>query len=708
MASQRRRLRYAVLLTSCAPLLAPAVLAAQETSEDDTSASATPEIVETAGGAAETRGQTYLPDYFEQFAPRNALDMVSRIPGFTIQDDNRGQRGLGQANQNVIVNGQRFSSKTDSIRDQLQRIPASDVTRIEILDGTALDIPGLLGHVANVVYSSNGTSGQFSWRTGFRPHNTEAQLYGGEISVTGSSGRIDYTVSLANRNNRFGADGPTLITAADGSLIEEQFIKESGKFDDPTLSANFTYRPGGETVANLNLSYGEDFFRRSDPEIGFSPGGLVREREVRRRNEGPEYEIGGDVEFPLGPGKLKLIGLERFERDNFATFVIDRFSDGTSSTGSRFERVSDEGERIGRFEYGWPMWGGDWQISGEAAFNRLERVSRLFELGANETFVELDFPEGTGGVTEDRYEAILSYGRPLTSTLSLQVTAGGEYSRIEQTGSAANARTFQRPKGSLSLAWKPRDDFDMSVEIRRRVGQLSFGDFLASVSLNDENQSGGNNELVPDQSWNVDFELNKAFGPWGSAKLELRHGWFEDFIDFFPLADGGEARGNIGDAQRTQVELNTTINGDPAGLAGTRLEIRAIKRWMSVSDPFTGEDRPFSGDLNDLLDIDFRHDIAGTDWAWGTGVFTENLSPFSRRFELGREYEGPTFMNLFVEHKDVFGLTVNASYGNILGARSKFERTVFDGSRPTAPVLFRERADRRIGPIFRFNVSGNF
>ena len=65
-------------------------------------------------------------------------------------------------------------------------------------------------------------------------------------------------------------------------------------------------------------------------------------------------------------------------------------------------------------------------------------------------------------------------------------------------------------------------------------------------------------------------------------------------------------------------------------------------------------------------------------------------------------------MNLFVEHKDVLGLTVNASYGNILGARNKFERVVFDGSRPNAPILFRERMNRRIGPIFRFSVSGNF
>lgn len=658
--------------------------------------------------ANSTSGRIYEPDYFVQFAPRNALDMVRRIPGFTINDGQRGQRGLGEANQNVIVNGARFSSKSDSIRDQLQRIPAGDIIRIEIVDGTALDIPGLTGQVANIVVRSTGTSGQFEWRTGFRPYNTEAQLYGGEISLSGRSGALSYTVSLSNDNDRFGADGPTLVTNADGVLIEEQFSKFTGAFDNPKLSTNFSYDFGGETIANLNLSYGEDFFSAVEPETGLDAAGVLRTRDLSRGEDGPEYEIGGDIEFPFGPGKLKLIGLERFERDNFASTLVDSYSDGRASEGFMFEQVNEAGERIGRSEYSWNMWDADWQVSGEAAFNRLDRASRLFVLEETGAFVELDFPAGTGGVTEDRYEGIVSFSRSLTPRLSLQASAGAEYSKIEQTGSAANSRSFQRPKGSLALNWKADDDLDFALEVRRRVGQLSFGDFLASVSLNDENQNGGNNELQPDQSWNIELEVNKGLGAWGSAKVQIRQAWFEDFVDFIPLATGGEARGNVGDATRFHIELNTTLKGEPIGFDGAQLEVRAIKRWMDITDPFTGENRPFSRDLNELLEVDFRHDIPTTDWAWGGSVFTEDKAPYSRRFETGRDFEGPTFMGLFIEHKDVLGLTVNARYSNVLGARNKFERTLFDGDRPDAPILFREVRDRRIGPIFRLSVSGSF
>ena len=662
-----------------------------------------------APAAANGDAQVFEPAYFAQFAPRNALDMVDRIPGFSISGGNdQGQRGLGQATQNVIVNGERLSSKSESVRDQLRRIPATDVVRIEILDGNATSIPGLTGQVANVVYTSNGASGQFEWTTGFRPHNTEAQLFGGEISVIGSSGALDYTVSLSNENNRFGADGPVSITDRDGALIESQYSKLSGKFDNPKISTAFSYDFGGDVTANLNLSYGSDFFSRKEPETAIDSAGVTRTREALVEEDGPEYELGGDIQFPFGPGSLKLILLERFERDNYSSSVIDRLSDDSPPRGFRFEQTNGAGERIGRLEYDWKLWGADWQLSGEAAFNRLDRRSRLFELAPGGEFVQLAFPQGNGGVTEDRYDASLSISRSLSSTLSVQVIGAMEFSTIEQTGFAANSRSFKRPKGSFAATWKPRDDFDISVTLAKRVSQLSFGDFLASVSLNNDNQNGGNNELVPYQSYNVEIEANKTFGAWGSLKLEARKAWFEDFIDWFPLPGVGEARGNIGDADRLHLQANATINLDPLGFRGARVDLEVVKRDMNVIDPFTGLNRPFSYDQEGSFEIDFRHDVPGTDWAWGANLDHFDQAPYARRFEIGREWEGKVFGSLFIEHKDVLGLTVRARANNLLGARDYFRRTVFDGPRPEGAVRFEEYRSRRIGPIFRLTVSGDF
>ena len=59
-----------------------------------------------------------------------------------------------------------------------------------------------------------------------------------------------------------------------------------------------------------------------------------------------------------------------------------------------------------------------------------------------------------------------------------------------------------------------------------------------------------------------------------------------------------------------------------------------------------------------------------------------------------------------VEHKDVFGLTVRAQAGNLLNARHRFERTVYDGRRLRDPVLYHQSNDQLIGPIFSFLVKG--
>jgi hypothetical protein len=202
--------------------------------------------------------------------------------------------------------------------------------------------------------------------------------------------------------------------------------------------------------------------------------------------------------------------------------------------------------------------------------------------------------------------------------------------------------------------------------------------------------------------------MNKIFCAWGSAKLQVRQAWFEDFVDFFPLTNGGEARGNIGDARRLHVEFSGTIKFDPIGFKGAQLNFTGVKRWMDLTDPFTGLNRAFSNDLDSQLDMDFRHDIPSSDWAWGSGLSTFRPVAYSRRYETGRYWEGPSFVHVFVEHKDVFGMTARLQVNNILGARNKGWRTVYDASRPDGDVLFNERQDRRIGPIFRMTLSGNF
>jgi len=311
-------------------------------------------------------------------------------------------------------------------------------------------------------------------------------------------------------------------------------------------------------------------------------------------------------------------------------------------------------------------------------------------------------------VKEDRYEGLLSFGRPLSKTLSFQILAGAEHSTLQQTGVNGLTRKFFRPKGSLSLAWKPAPDFDLSVKYRRRVLQLSFYDFLARSFINDGDKNAGNNQLVPQQDWSTEIEANKSLGAWGSTKLRLVNRDVEDFVDIIPIGATGESVGNIAKAYARAIDWTSTIQFDPIGWKGAKVDTRVLLQNSGLRDPFTGEKRQWSGFTDTLIEFNLRHDIPNSDWAWGVGGEYFHNQPRYRRNSTDRTYEGPLFVDFFVENKNVFGLTMRAGINNIFNGRSYRDRVVFTDLRGASPIAFIEDRDRLIGPIFSYSVKGTF
>ena len=159
-------------------------------------------LAQPASAASQVAGATtkriYTPADFARFAPKTAYDMLSQVPSFTIRNVDTTERGLGQASENVLINGQRVANKLGAV-DQLQRTAASSVDRIEIVDASSLGIAGLAGQVANVILKASGKgSGQFEYKANARAHFTTPELLGGSISYSSKAGPVDYTVSFKN------------------------------------------------------------------------------------------------------------------------------------------------------------------------------------------------------------------------------------------------------------------------------------------------------------------------------------------------------------------------------------------------------------------------------------------------------------------------------------------------------------------------------
>ena len=230
-----------------------------------------------------TGKRVYVPADFVRFAPKNALDMLRQVPGFTILEAVE-ERGLGQASENVLLNGQRVSNKSGGAVGELEKTPAANVERIEIVNAATLDIAGLNGQVANIIVKADKkASGQFSWRPEFRAHFTDPILTRGDISYSGKTGPIDYNVGLNSGGSRSGAGGPTTIFDAADVPFEFRDDAWHSNYDNPKLSGRFTYDPAGASVGSLNLSFMPYFSSYDEDSDRIRPDGVDRTRSIHQK-----------------------------------------------------------------------------------------------------------------------------------------------------------------------------------------------------------------------------------------------------------------------------------------------------------------------------------------------------------------------------------------------------------------------------------------
>ena len=127
-----------------------------------------------------------------------------------------------------------------------------------------------------------------------------------------------------------------------------------------------------------------------------------------------------------------------------------------------------------------------------------------------------------------------------------------------------------------------------------------------------------------------------------------------------------------------------------------------------LTDPLTGQRRAINENMTRELQFNLRHDVPRSDWAYGANFFQYRQSAGFRLDQRFRFLDTPGSLGLFVEHKDVMGLTVRAAVDNLLGTNESFSRTFFDGRRNStnSNILFTEDRDRFYGPVFTLTIRG--
>ncbi|HUG73378.1 MAG TPA: hypothetical protein VMK82_08155 [Steroidobacteraceae bacterium] len=646
----------------------------------------------------------YTVGQFARFAPQTAADLVGQIPGFSVTSVSN-ERGLGEATQNVLINGQRITGKGNDAMGVLRRIPVSAVLRLEILDGAMLDISGLSGQVLNVLTEHGGVQGNFAWRPQFR-ERIPAHWSAGEVNVSGKANIGDYTLGLRWDGFRGGGwGGQTEVRPADGiSFWRTQSSRVAN--DSPRLSGSFNRKTAAGSIWNLNASLQREHFRRYVPTTYQLPGDPLTTEISRGSNRKWRSEIGADYEFSLGTGRLKLVGFF-FERAGPNSNELTRLKEGqTVPTGTRFTRDSTEGERVGRAEYRWRALDSDWNLSAESVHNFVDATGALAMLDTKGEYQPEDLPGATSRVEELRGESILSFSRPLSAGWSLQISGGGEFSRLHQDGENGQTRSFWRPKGSVSLAWNPASPWEMNLRLQRKVGQLNFFDFLVSVDVNNDNSDGANPALVPPQSWVAQFETVRSLGAHGKVTLDLEAERIGDHVDQVPISPTAEAPGNLPSARRLQASLDAGLLLDAVGIPGGKLDAFVTVRDTRVRDPLFGTYRELGGNRS-YWNVDFRHDLPGTMWTWGLSAEKQSKNYSWRLDSEEVSYDSRPSGAIFLEHKDVWSLKVRVTISNLFNSKDR-RQFVSYVDRRNGPVEYSRDSYLTYHSTYRLAISGTF
>lgn len=669
-----------------------------------------------AGAGVNVSETIYEPGYYARYSPRSALDMVQQTPGFTITEGDAEKRGLGQGGANVLINSQRISSKATNAEDALGRISADRVVRIEIVDGARLNIPGLSGYVVNVITRGGAMTGRWEWAPEFR-EGRKPRLERGKLFVSGDLLGWNYTASLSSDQYGDFYAGTEYALDENAGLFDVRVEDDENWNTRRQTSLDLSNESPAGWVTNIHVLASSDDKRQR--EFSDRTGITLpdRFRVFQKMDDGDKIEVGGDIEFGLGPGRLKLIGLHQSLKNGLYESATTDFLGVRPMTGSHVITAKESGESILRGEYSLQVDNTDWQASLEGAFNFLDSAGELSTI-SNGNYVVVPLDGNTSRVEERRAEATLVHGRPLTDHLSMQASLGAEYSELSQTGANGLVREFVRPKGFLALSYNSSAQWDATFRVARSVGQLNFAYFITTVGLNsDQSQTTiGNPNIVPEQSWDTELIVNSKMAWSGPVKLRLFYRAIEDPNDKILVSrvvnpngsiDILESDGNLDSAVDYGIELSGTYSLASV-LPGAKIDWLYLLSEQRVEDPVVPNmTRMLNQNDFSKIDVKFRQDIPGSSWAWGMDFFLARTTGLWRLDQRIHRLSRPGNLDAFIQNKDIFGLDVNLRVMNLLDEEDNISRLVWNGTRADNLEL-QENRFRYSGRAIRLTVSGSF
>jgi outer membrane receptor for ferrienterochelin and colicin len=586
--------------------------------------------------AAEGSTIVYPASYFAPFSPNSVSDMLDRIPGVSLGGGGGG-RGLGTGGD-LLINGQRLAGKNNSPRAQLDRIPAAEVERIEIIRGTGgeLAVRGA-GQIINIVLieaiSRSNTSVELIARLN---HDNKAEG-GATLSHSRQIGNFQTLLSLQSRPNYENRDhreirySPTMEPL--GTLFETT-IRDQDIYE---IRSNSTYSRDAQRM-QFNLLYSDASHPRRVRRdfVDFISGlSVLRAEEESTEGDYFNWEVGGDYEYRFANDhRFQFLFIANSQtRDD----VRERFSvEAPLNSPLRNKTLYSESnrrtrEQIVQSQYSMPLSATqDLRIGAERADTRLD--SSLFIGNPGGTLP----PSGRYGglpprpdlsnagthVQEIRYEGFLFHNWTINARMTLESSLVYETSEISQSGVVENSRRFDFIKPAVDYRFNLTDALRLRATIARTVSQLSFANFAATANNDDRERDAdaGNPELVPQKE--TRFEIGFEYRlPDDNGVLNTRFFYtgIDDYIGNINAtvnpARPISAVGNVGSAARWGMFSNASVRLSFMGFPDAIVSAGLNAFDSRLTDPFLGTERRIN--RRGEADLGFRHDVTALSLSYG-------------------------------------------------------------------------------------------
>ena len=665
-----------------------------------------------------SRTISYDAAFFAQFAPRTAFDIVEHVPGFQLDlgstqgvNGSVDVRGFAGTAGNIVINGSRPSTKSETPDTTLKRIPAQRVVRVEVGPGDLYgsDYAGK-SQVLNIILSdaagfdANITAGATRRYDGYVQPNLSGNtlIRKGPSSLNLSAG--------TQRNKQFEEGTDTLTDTATGELLE--FRRKHNVYEnrDPFVAGAYALEHGSDDAYRVNARWQPSRFDLYQRNLVTPTVGEPHDDNLHQHYRDPVFEIGGDVTRPLADGAIKFVGLAtRRKRHDFDQYIQRNglIEDGATVDGGSEQLIdAQRNESIGRVSWTRPtLLGFSFEVGAEAALNTLDDHTEVSLIDENGERIPIPLPNADATVKETRGEVYVNAGRNVTKAFRVDGDINFEFSHLTVSGDSEEDRKLKFLKPNLSLDWNPGSGWHAQFSVRRTVAQLDFYDFISVADLSAQRVSGGNAQLQPQRTWEIRATVEHPLLGDGLAKLQLGHDQVSLLQDRILLCDPEhpndaalclDAPGNLGTGRRdfAQLTLDLPLSRIWSGL---RVKADATFQRTRVDDPISHDPRKWSGYYPAWQwNLDVRRDSGN--WSYGFTVNDNQRFTFYRTDEFDTNFNGGPYATAFIEYRPWANTAITFDVDNLLDTSGNRDRLLFRPNRADPKTIrdeFRERNRHR-------------